>query len=329
MKAGITPAVSAQAPKTAPTGPKNTRVAPAVPFTVNQKSFTPPVPSAGDASALNGATASKPTKPAASQASMDEAARQAKEAVAAAMAKLNPQAATAQAKPMPSAAAIDALSQRVNAMSTASSATNGTYRGGRGSNRGTRGGSYSRGGQKRMEIPKSDFDFESANAKFNKEDLIKEAIASGSPPVAGSDEAPAEDAAGEEASKPTPKRKDSLPLTTGSAYNKSSSFFDNISSEAKDREVAGDTRAQGRQLRGEEFKKNIETFGQGNVEGGYRGGRGRGSGYGRGRNYSGGGYRGAFNQRGASGNNNYRGNRGRGSQGQGDVTQPSQTAGQS
>lgn len=331
MKAGITPAVSATAPKTAPTGPKNTRVTPAVPFTVNQKSFTPPVPPVADAppSSTNGATSGKPTKPAPSQAAMDEAARQAKEAVAAAMAKLNPSAPTAQAKSTPSAAAIDALSQRVNAMSTAPSATNGTHRGGRGSARGGRGSGYGRGGQKKMEIPKSDFDFESANAKFNKEDLIKEAIASGSPPIAGSDEVPAEGAPGEEATNTTPKRKDSLPLSTGTAYNKSSSFFDNISSEAKDREVAVDGRAQGRQLRGEEFKKNIETFGQGNVDGGYRGGRGRGGGYGRGRNYSGGGYRGGYNNRGAGGNNNYRGNRGRGGQGQGDSAQASQTAGQS
>ncbi|KEF54640.1 uncharacterized protein A1O9_09082 [Exophiala aquamarina CBS 119918] len=332
VKAGITSAVSATAHKTAPNGPKTTRVAPAVPFTVNQKSFTPPVPSAGDApSSSNGAAASKPTKPAASQASMDEAARQAKEAVAAAMAKLNPQAPTAQAKSTPSAAPIDALTQRVNAMSTAPSATNGTHRGGRGTSRASRagGGSYGRGGQKRMEIPKSDFDFESSNAKFNKEDLIKEAIASGSPPVAGSDELPVEGVAGKEASNSAPKRKDSLPLTTGSGYNKSSSFFDNISSEAKDREVAVDARAQGRQLRGEEFKKNIETFGQGNVDGGYRGGRGRGSGYGRGRNYSGGGYRGGYNNRGASANNSHRGNRGRAGQGQGDAAQPSQTVGQS
>lgn len=254
---------------------------------------------------------------------MDEAARQAKQAVAAAMAKLNPQAPSTQAKPMPSAAAIDALSQRVNAMSTASSAINVTQRGGRGSARGGRGASYGRGGQKKMEIPKSDFDFESANAKFSKEDLIKEAIASGSPPIAGADEVPVEGSVGEEPSISAPKRKDSLPLTTGSAYNKSSSFFDNISSEAKDREVSVEARAQGRQLRGEEFKKNIETFGQGNVDGGFRGGRGRGSGYGRGRNYSSGGYRGGYNNRGTGGNNNYRGNRGRGGQGQGDSLQES------
>lgn len=254
---------------------------------------------------------------------MDEAARQAKEAVAAAMAKLNPSAPSAQAKSTPSAAAIDALSQRVNAMSTGPNATNGTQRGGRGAARGGRGGSYARGGQKKMEIPKSDFDFESANAKFNKEDLIKEAIASGSPPIAGPDDTPVESTAGEEPSVAAPKRKDSLPLATGSAYNKSSSFFDNISSEAKDREVAVDARAQGRQLRGEEFKKNIETFGQGNVDGGFRGGRGRGSGYGRGRNYSSGGYRGGYSNRGGNGTNNYRGNRGRGGQGQGDSVQAS------
>ena len=320
MKAGITPAVSA-APRMAPTGPKNNRVTPAIPFTVNQKSFIPPIPATTDGplSSANGAGTAKSAKPAPSQAAMDEAARQAKEAVAAAMAKLNPQAATAQARPTPSVNAVDALTQKVNALTTATNSTNGT-RGGRGSFRGGRGGSHQRGGgsQKKMEIPQSDFDFESANAKFNKEDLIKEAIASGSPPIAGSGENPAEMGDDEAASISTLQRKDSLPLNTGAAYNKSSSFFDNISSEAKDRVDAFDGRSQARQQRGEEFKKNIETFGQGNVDGGYRG-RGRG-GYGRGRNY-GGGYRGGYNTRGFGGNN-YRGGRGRGGQGQGAPAQP-------
>ncbi|EXJ69806.1 uncharacterized protein A1O5_06877 [Cladophialophora psammophila CBS 110553] len=308
------PAVAAAAaavvapPKAAPTGPKNTRVTPAVPLTVNQKSFTPPVPTAVDTSATNGA-GTKPQKPVPSQAAMDEAARQAKEAVAAAMAKLNPQAAAAQAKQTPSTTAVDALTKKVAEMST-STTSNGTARGGRGGFRGGRGGNYHRGGgQKKMEIPKSDFDFESANAKFNKEDLIKEAIASGSP----LEENPTQEEGDGEAGKPTPTRKDSLP-TAGPAYNKSTSFFDNISSEAKDREEGNDGRAHARQVRSEEFKKNIETFGQGNVDGGYRG-RGRGSGYGRGRQYSGT-YRGGYNSRGYGGYN-YRGNRGRGGQGQG------------
>ena len=67
-----------------------------------------------------------------------------------------------------------------------------------------------------MEVPKDDFDFESSNAKFNKQDLVKEAIAGTSPA-----ESPIEEAAPET-------------NATGS-YNKSSSFFDDLSSESKDR----------------------------------------------------------------------------------------------
>ncbi|OCT45757.1 G2/M phase checkpoint control protein Sum2 [Cladophialophora carrionii] len=303
------PAAAAAAPaptKTAPTGPKSNRVTPAVPLTVNQKSFTPPVP-AGDASAANGGAA-KPQKPVTSQAAMDEAARQAKEAVAAAMAKLNPQAAAAQNKTSSATAAVDALTKKVAEISTAT-AVNGTSRGGRGGSRGGRGNFHRGSGQKKMEIPKSDFDFESANAKFSKEDLIKEAIASGSP----LEEPPTKEDSAGDAGISSPPRKESLP-TAGPAYNKSTSFFDNISSEAKDRTEGSDGRAIGRQIRSEEFKKNIETFGQGNVDGGYRG-RGRGGGPGRGRQY-GGTYRGGYNNRGFGGYNNYRGNRGRGGQSQ-------------
>ena len=299
------PAAAGAPPKAAPTGPKSNRVTPAVPLTVNPKFFTPPAPTA-DASVTNGAAA-KLEKPAPSQAAMDEAARQAKEAVAAAMAKLNPQAAAAQNQPPPSTAAVDALTKKVAEMATSTTA-NGTARGGRGGFRGGR-ANYRGGAQKKMDIPKSDYDFESANAKFNKEDLIKEAIASGSP----LEEHPAQEEGEADASKSTPTRKDSL-STTGAAYNKSTSFFDDISSESKDRQEGNDGRSYNRAARGEEFKKNVETFGQGNVDGGYRG-RGRG-GYGRGRQY-GGTYRGGYNNRGYGGYNNYRGNRGRGGQGQG------------
>lgn len=218
---------------------------------------------------------------------MDEAAVKAKQAVQAALAKLP---GSGQPKPAPvPTATIEALTERVNELAPIS---NGTTRG-----RGGRGqrGDYSRGrsgGQagRKIEIPKSDYDFETANKKFNKEDLIKEAIASGSPV--------AEDGPGEgiEASSEAIERKDS---TSGSskAYNKSSSFFDNISSEAKDREDNPDARQFARQARAEEFKRNVDTFGQGNIDGGYRG-RGRG-GY-RGRQYGGNrGYRGrGYGQRG-------------------------------
>ncbi|EXJ93537.1 hypothetical protein A1O1_01929 [Capronia coronata CBS 617.96] len=302
---------TAPPPTQAPPGPKTNRVTPAIPFQVNQKSFTPPVQPTADTSA-NGNAAAKPSKPMPSQAAMDEAARQAKEAVAAAMAKLNPQTAGSQTKSAPSAAAVDALSKRVAEMSTSSTA-NGTARGGRGGLRGGRGSTYPRGGggPKKMEIPKSDFDFESANAKFKKEDLVKEAIASGSPPVAGKEENGLAEIADDSATDAAPERKDSL-TGAGAAYNKSTSFFDNISSEARDREQGSDGRFHGRQVRSEEFKKNIETFGQGNVDSGFRG-RGRGGGYGRGRPY-GGNYRGGYNR--GHGNGGYRGGRGRGGQGQ-------------
>lgn len=253
-----------------------------MPFTVNQKSFVPPV--------AQPAAAPTPTQPATtaapSQAEMEEASRQAKEAVATAMARLNPQTA-----PKPPAAstptAVDNLTEKVSQLTTtpyvpsAPSAQRGrgTYRGGRGTR-------TSSGGQRqKMEIPQSDFDFESANAKFNKEDLIKEAIASGSP-LQENPDISFSGALESSQNGTNGARKESLSSAT--PYNKSTSFFDNISSDSKDRE---DTQtANGRALRGQEFKKNIETFGQGNVDSEYRG-RGRGGYRGRGR-----------------GNSNYRGN---------------------
>ncbi len=270
------------APKAAPTQPKSNKVMPAVPMTVNQKSFIPPVQTPSEAVA-NG-TSKPAAQPAPSQTSIDEATIKAKEAVAAALAKL-PQS-SAQPRPVPTVASIDALSKRVSEMGPSSNSAQrgrGTYRG-----RGPHPRSGSGGHQsKKIEIPNSDYDFESANAKFNKEDLIKEAIASGSPVA----EIAEEDANG--TAPEVLKRKDSISLSTGNAYNKSTSFFDNISSEAKDREDLHDAKNTGRQMRGQEFQRNVETFGQGNVDGGYRG-RGRG-GFGRGRQYGGtyrGGYRG-------------------------------------
>ena len=165
------------------------------------------------------------------------------------------------------------------------------FRGGRGNFRGAPSGQPT----KKIEIPKDDYDFESANAKFNKEDMVKEAIASGSPLA----ETVGEDANGVEDASATngETRKDGL--ASAHAYNKTSSFFDNISSESKDRQEAQEERVNGRQMRSEEYKKNLDTFGQGNVDGGgYRGrGRGRGfrGGFNRGfnRGYGGGG-RGGF-----------------------------------
>ncbi len=123
---------------------------------------------------------------------------------------------------------------------------------------------------RKVEVPKDDFDFESSNAKFNKQDLVKEAIAGDIV-----DEAPLEPEA--------PKK-----AVPASSYNKQSSFFDDLSSETKDRAEGDATgrRPGGREWRGEEIKRNLETFGQGSVDNGYRGGyRGRGRGGYRGRGY--------------------------------------------
>jgi protein LSM14 len=154
-------------------------------------------------------------------------------------------------------------------------------RGGHQYPRGGRGGARTQ--HKKIEIPKSDYDFETANAKFNKQDLVKEAIATGSPAA--------------EAESHEFHEQEVDDSTTHHQYNRTSSFFDNISSEARDREENSAGRIGGREWRGEEEKRNIETFGQGSVDGYGRGrGRGRGRGFGRGR-----GYRGGYGGRGRGG----------------------------
>lgn len=291
--------MAAIAGRAAPTGPKSNRVTPAVPMTVNQKSFVPPATSNGP---LSTSTGNQPAaKAAPTAASMEEASRQAKEAVAAAMAKLNGGPAATTKPAGPSSSAMDALTRKVGEMRTHDGGSRGRalFRGGRGAFRGAPGGQPI----KKIEIPKDDYDFESANAKFNKEDMSKEVSASPLAETAGED---ANDAAEATASNGEP-RKDSL--ASAQVYNKTSSFFDNISSESKDRQEAQEERVNGRQMRSEEYKKNLDTFGQGNVDGGgYRGrGRGRGfrGGFNRGynRGYGGGG-RGGFDpgfQRGGGG----------------------------
>ena len=138
-----------------------------------------------------------------------------------------------------------------------------------------------------MEVPKTDYDFAEANAKFNKQDLVKEAIATGD--VIGSPSDGSKDAAEGPTNGARAGSETSIAIPAAPGYNKSSSFFDNISSEIKDRD---DKKLGGREFRSEEQKKNLETFGQGSVDNGYRG-RFQGRGRGRGR-----GYRGGFPNRG-------------------------------
>jgi len=271
--------VAATAPaKTAPTGPKIAgRVQPVIPLQSPAANKSPPRIQPG-----NVVPATKPVDDTAAR--IAAATQAATAAVAAAMAKLPPAGQT-----QSNGNAVDNLTRKVNEMRTTESIRAPRHPGGAGfaqtRGRGGRGGGQSRAAPTK-DVPTTDFDFESSNAKFSKEDLVKEAIA-GSP----IGETPPD------ATSPT----ESAVQTSG--YNKSTSFFDNISSEAKERLEGGGNRPGGREWRGEEQKKNLETFGQGSVDNGYRGGyrgRGRGRGGYRGRGYSGngqpgrgrGGYRG-------------------------------------
>lgn len=170
--------------------------------------------------------------------------------------------------------------------------------------RGYRGG-FNNQPPRKVEVPTTDYDFESANAKFNKQDLVKEVIASTddekkpipSPITNGTNENAEEDEV-------------VIPPIGDGFYNRGKSFFDNISCENKERAEAkeGERPRGGAVWRGEEQKKNLETFGQGSVDGGFghysgRGGwrgRGRGRGFGRGR----GGYNSGYGRGGGGG---YRG----------------------
>ena len=129
-----------------------------------------------------------------------------------------------------------------------------------------------------------DYDFESANAKFNKEDVAKEVAAQ------------LTTTNGMEVATEGPSTAQlNAALAEEPFYDKGKSFFDNISCENKDRnaaKVAHGTTAPNPSSwkRGEEKKLNIETFGQASVDygggrygrGGYRGGRGGGHRGGRG-----------------------------------------------
>ncbi|KAK8086631.1 hypothetical protein PG994_001605 [Apiospora phragmitis] len=232
------PAKVAHQQKNVPTGPRNNnRVTPALPF----------------AGAPKAARYDGQCPP--SAASIRDATQQAKDAVAVAMAKLgNASTAPGAGQPAPNGTgnAMDNLTKKVNEMRV-----NATTRGGpstRGRGRGNRAG-----GAGKIDVPETDFDFQVANAKFNKQDLVKEAVA-GSPLGETPNGSGPDPEAQEVAEEPAPAQ----------AYNKTRSFFDNISSESKERSESGGQKPGGREWRGEEQRKNMETFGQGSVDGSYR-----------------------------------------------------------
>lgn len=282
-------AAAASAVKKAPAAPKSGRIMPAVPMLSPAAKPRAPVNSVAQPNQVNATVAAiaasqleapQPLQPQAKP--LEDANRDARAAVAAAMAKLP---APGPKKQPNGESAMDNLTNKVNEMRTndnirtsrqaGASAYVAGNRGGRGGFRGGRPRTDSR--TKKIEVPKTDYDFASANAKFNKQDLVKEAIASGSPlgsPVSGSHDASTDIAA------VTGSRRESEQSISGpTVYNKTSSFFDNISSESKDRDDS--KKLGGREFRTEEQKKNLETFGQGSVDNNYRGGyRGRGRGRG-------------------------------------------------
>ena len=282
-------AATAKAP---PTGPRSGRIMPAIPMMSPAQKPKQPVNgtlpmTASNANSYAGKAAAAaapgtlqaqaPTK------SHEDANRDARAAVAAAMAKLPPAQGQSRKPANGEGTAIDNLTNKVNEMRNDDNVRNSRQPGTGGyaaGNRGGRGG-Y-RGGRPRttsqtktVEVPKTDYDFASANAKFNKEDVKKAAT------VGGSDAAsPVVGANGDS----TPD--ETVIIPAGPGYNKSSSFFDDISSESKDRQDPSSQRMGGREFRNEERTKNLDTFGQGSVDNGYRGGfRGRG----RGRGFRGGG----------------------------------------
>lgn len=241
---------AAQAAKPAPTGPKNNRPMPVIPLTGPTKPFF--TPSSVEEKA--GKTSVKATVQAGS-GSVQDATNAARAAVAVAMAQLGNSNANHGGN------AMDNLTSKVNEMRVNAVRGGPT---GRGRGRGGPGGERRPG--TKVEVPDSDFDFAQSNAKFSKESVVKEA-AGGSPTVETPEASATED-----------------PEATGPpAYNKTSSFFDNISSESKERQSNNGQKPGGREWRGEEQRRNMETFGQGSVDGsGYRNFRGRGRGRGRG-----------------------------------------------
>lgn len=239
-------------------------------------------------------------------------------AVAAAMAKLGPAGQQQQQQQQQPQAGMnmDNLTQKVNQMRVQDAPARGR---GRGRGRGGPAGVRRESAHKPVEVPTEDYDFESANAKFNKQDLVKEQIASGEPitsPQNGNVPDPISNGH-------TEIEDVVIPAKPGAekGYDKKSSFFDNISSDLKDRQVTQGEMIDGRAMRRDERNKNVDTFGQGSVDNGYRGGfrgRGRGGrGFSRGNPRGGAGFAprgGAFEPRGAP-----RGRGGRGGAGEATV----------
>lgn len=288
--ANISNIVAAQTPN----APRSGRIVPAIPLRSPMAKPAAPAVNGTSQPKVNGVApvvqgATKPTAPRpgiTTNPSLDAGDHEATAAMAAAMAKIAAPLAKQKQQPDGDKSG-DNLAKKVNDLrptennrhpkQPGTGVHQGSSRGGRG---GTRGGRFTNEPTKKIEVPSTDYDFTTANAKFNKQDLVKEAIASGSPIEATT----AQDIPNGSSVNGSRKNSESFVIPPAPGYNKTSSFFDNISSESKDR-LEGTT-GGGREFRSEEQRRNLETFGQGSIDSGYRGGyrgRGRGRGYGRSR----------------------------------------------
>lgn len=281
-------------------GPKNGRIVPAIPRPSPALKAHAPAngtlqPKSANVVIQNAKPVAKPVSSRPVQIatkSLEDANRDARAAVAAAMAKLPP-APGAKKHGVHDQSTVDNLTNKVNEMRT-NEVSRAPRPPGHGQTTGHRGRGGYRGGRyhpeqnaRKVEVPTTDYDFASANAKFNKQDLVKEVSTTGSAIASPEDALNGNDKNVQESSNESRHgSQPSIIIPSTVSYDKSSSFFDNISSESRDRDEATGKKLGGREFRSEEVKKNFETFGQGSVDNGYRGGyrgRSRGRGYGRGR----------------------------------------------
>ncbi|KAJ1663631.1 hypothetical protein IW140_000950 [Coemansia sp. RSA 1813] len=181
---------------------------------------------------------------------------------------------------------------------------NGPRRGGYQGRGGHQGNRY--GQNRRVEVPESDFDFESSNSKLNKGDLAKE-FAKLNVKVNDNTDGFAEASANAGGGSSVTANAPSSDAAVTDSYVPKKSFFDDISSEVKERtqmQDGGLSYEEKRSRMNAERQQNYETFGQTSVDPNrhrynrYNNNRGRGGGSG------------YYNQDGHSGNSSWRGGRG-------------------
>ena len=222
--------------KLAPSGPKG-RVMPAVPRPGGQPKAT-----AAPATTVASQKTTTKTVHQTTTTVQQNTAQAAAAAVAAAMAKLPMAAGNAQQQPPANRRdGTEGMTRKFQELRTddPNRQHNHTGQNFRGAGRG-RGRGSGREPAKGVDIPTTDFDFEQSNKKFNKQDLAKEAHVSHAHPdpgyANGSSAGAVDHGTSDDVSSPTGGEEEFEIPPAPLVYDKKSSFFDNISSEQKDRE---------------------------------------------------------------------------------------------